>query len=131
MNTHQILQALLYNHQIEPVSALDAQQLTLKEHQSLAQLQCKPSGFLNQYDQLFRYVALWLLQRGYALTDHQPHQSLLCINQQWACEQQINNVIKRRHQLKKRLNLQPPSLAEENTLRALLVQLQQQTSQAC
>lgn len=131
MTTQQTLQLLLSNQQIVPVNTSQVLLLIAKEQQSLAQLQRKPQSFLNHYDQLFRYVSLWLLQRGYALTDHQPHQSLLRINQQWACDQQITNVIKRRHQLKKRLNLQPPSMAEENTLRALLVQLQQQTSQAC
>ena len=131
MSSKTLIQALIDQHQIRAISLSEKHQLILKENSSLERLIRQRPSYLNRYDQLFRYVSLWLLHQGYALTDHQPHQTLLGICEQWACEQQIRNVIYRRHQLKKRECLQPPTLAEENTLRALIVQVQQQVSQAC
>lgn len=120
----QLLQQLQQSQHIQPVDSVTALPLIQQEKASLKRLQQQPSSFLNQYDQLFRYVSLWLLQQGYSLTSYQPHQTLLQITTLWGCQEQIRFVIKRRHYLKKRINLQPASQLEVNTLQALLSHIQ-------
>lgn len=131
MSPLQLLQQLQQKQQIEPVSRVAALSCIQQEQASLKRLQQQPGSFLNQYDQLFRYVSLWLLQQGYVLTGHQPHQALLQVTAQWACSQQIRSMINSRHRLKKRINLQPATLLETNTLQALLSQVRVLTLQAC
>ena len=131
MRSLNLLNTLLQNGQIASVTLQEAQILSDKEHVSLKRLQQQPASYLNHYDQLFRHVSLWLLQHGYNLTDYQPHQSLMLVTRQWACEQQLRLMIKRRHALKKRLHLQPPTLAEQNTLRALLTRFESNDTEPC
>ena len=86
------------------IRSIDAQQLQQRQQQELMSLkrlqQCK-SNYLNDYDQLFRYVTLWLLQQGYDLTNHEPHQVLKSICLFYRSDVDIQGFIQHRHQLKK------------------------------
>lgn len=55
------------------IRIINPEQLKICQQQqieSLKLLQQRQSSYLNYYDQLFRYVNLWLLQQGYTLTNH-------------------------------------------------------------
>ena len=75
-----------------------------QELQGLQVLQRRADGsFLNQYDQLFRYVSLFLLHQGYDVSVQKPHQSLRVVCQQLAPqagEAEIASMIQMRHHLK-------------------------------
>jgi hypothetical protein len=94
------------------IKAIDAQHTNQRQQQeitSLEQLQQRPVSYLNDYDQLFRYVALWLLQQGYDLTNHEPHQVLksICLLNRPYMDVQV--LIQHRHQLKKGVLLKSDS----------------------
>lgn len=88
---------------IQPVSDAQKNLRIAQELQSLARLQTQEIGYLNQYDQLFRYVSLVLLEAGYELTNHQPHQVLKMICTLYCSEREVEAMIKHRHALKKRM----------------------------
>ena len=73
----------------------------LAEVQSLNKLQKQVSSYLNDYDQLFRLVSIWLLVRGYDLTNYQPHQVLKAVSLLQCASCEIERMIQIRHQLKK------------------------------
>lgn len=94
------------------IKAIDAQHTKQRQQQeitSLKQLQQRPASYLNDYDQLFRYVALWLLQQGYDLANHEPHQVLksICLLHRPYVDVQV--LIQHRHQLKKGVLLKSDS----------------------
>ena len=68
---------------------------------SLKKLQQRKPNYLNDYDQLFRYVALWLLQQGYELTNHEPHQVLKCVCLLHCPNIDVQGLVRHHHQLKK------------------------------
>lgn len=72
-----------------------------KEQQGLLCLQQREVGYLNTYDQLFRLITMWLLQQGYDLTNHQPHQVLKAVCRIHCPEQVIESVVQHRHEFKK------------------------------
>lgn len=71
-----LIYQLLEKNRIKEINAQHAKQRQQQELMSLKQLQQRQPTYLNDYDQVFRYVALWLLQQGYDLTNHEPHQVL-------------------------------------------------------
>lgn len=78
-----------------------------EEIESLKRLKRRSPCYLNQYDQLFRLMTVWLLGHGYDLTNHQPHQVLkdICLLN---CPQlPIEQMIQQRHQLKKQFVADP------------------------
>lgn len=74
-----------------------------QEQQHLNRLKAQENGYLNQYDQLFRYVNLALLDAGYDLTNHQPHQVLKAVCLQYGSVSEVNEMVQHRHALKKRI----------------------------
>lgn len=93
--------------QQQRVQALNVSQLQLRigeEIQSLRQLKARKECFLNRYDQLFRYISLWLLVRGYDLTNYQPHQVLKTVCVLHCPDWEMDKIIRQRHQLKKKLS---------------------------
>ena len=110
-----LFQDLLQWKRIEPVNSKQAEQRFQQEKQSLSKLcQHKPS-YLNRYDQLFRYITMWLLQHGYDLTDYQPHQTLKAVCLLHFPHKDIEQIIRERHLVKKGLKLN----AEPNVGREL------------
>ena len=96
----------LMHHMFEKkhIRSIDAQRLRqLHELMTLKKLQHRKQSYLNDYDQLFRYVTLWLLQQGYDLTQHEPHQVLKSICLFHCPDVDIQGFIQHRHQLKKGL----------------------------
>lgn len=86
------------------IQSLDTQHLQRRQQQelmSLKQLQQRQPNYLNDYDQLFRNVTLWLLQQGYDLTPHEPHQVLKNVCLFHLPDMDIQGLIQHRHQLKK------------------------------
>jgi len=75
-----------------------------EEIQHLEQLLRRKANYLNAYDQLFRYISIWLLIRGYDLTNYQPHQVLKAVCALNCASWKIDNMIRQRHQLKKKLS---------------------------
>jgi hypothetical protein len=72
-----------------------------REQRALAALQRQPQPtYLQQYDLLFRWVSLWLLQRGYRLSGHQPHQVLARVCEQFASAELVRGLVRGRHALK-------------------------------
>lgn len=63
-------------------------------------LKIQPRTFLQDYDVLFRYVSIWLLEQGYVLTNYQPHQVLARVCEQVIDRQQVSELIRCRHELK-------------------------------
>jgi len=72
-----------------------------QEVSSLLRLKRCESSYLNQYDQLFRLVSIWLLIEGYDLTNHQPHQVLKMVCLLNCSDRNIEKMIEQRHLLKK------------------------------
>lgn len=73
----------------------------VREQRSLDRLQRLPSRtYLQEYDLLFRYVSLWLVEQGYELTNKQPHRVLTQVCEQFMSHPQVQEVIKCRHALK-------------------------------
>ena len=104
-----LFQDLLQCKRIQSVNPQQVEQRFQQENKSLAKLcQHKPS-YLNRYDQLFRYITIWLLQHGYDLTDHQPHQTLKVVCLSHLPHKNIEQIIRERHLLKKgsKLNAEP------------------------
>lgn len=126
MNISNMISQLIDNGQISIVLSAHRQSLMQRELDSLYRLCQREASYLNRYDRLFRYVSLWLLQHGYAMTGISPHQTLLQISQQWADSTQVRAMIKRRHQLKKRICQQAPTPLEQHTLNFLLSCMQHQ-----
>lgn len=96
----------LLNQMLEKkrIQYVDAKQVQIRQQQelmSLKQIQQRKPSFLNDYDQLFRYVTLWLLQQGYDLTNHEPHQVLKSVCLLHRPYVDIQALIQHRHQLKK------------------------------
>lgn len=89
--------------QIQPIDDAQKKLRMTQEVQSLARLKTQDVSYLNQYDQLFRYVSLALLKAGYDLTKHQPHQVLKAICALYCSEREVEAMIKHRHALKKRM----------------------------
>ena len=88
------------------IRIINPEQLQICQQQqidSLKLLQQRQSSYLNYYDQLFRYVNLWLLQKGYTLTNHEPHQVLKSICLLHCPEIDIQTLVQHRHHLKKGL----------------------------
>ena len=77
LSEENILLGLIQQQRLKVISASQQQLRLSNEIQSLAQLKSRSEGFLNAYDQLFRYISIWLLIRGYDLTNNQPHQVLI------------------------------------------------------
>ena len=76
---HSLFIDLLQMKRIQSVSQLQVELRYQQEMNSLSRLCQQKSSYLNRYDQLFRYITLWLLQHGYDLTDYQPHQTLKAV----------------------------------------------------
>ena len=73
----------------------------VREQRSFERLQRLPvRTYLQEYDLLFRYVSLWLVEQGYELTNKQPHQILARVCEQFVPAGQVQEVIRCRHQLK-------------------------------
>lgn len=90
-----------------------------RELQALARLQrLQHPTFLQRYDQLFRWVSLWLLACGYALTNYQPHQVLAQVCALFVDPGQVRELIRCRHALK--YGARAPSRAGESVLAELL-----------
>lgn len=88
---------------IVEVSAWMQQKRIEEERASLSHLKLDVPDYLNIYDQLFRLVTLWLLDYGFDLTNHQPHQVLKAVCRFHCPELPIEAMVKHRHELKKRL----------------------------
>ncbi|WP_043971501.1 MULTISPECIES: hypothetical protein [Acinetobacter] len=98
-----ILQQLQQQGRIAVVQPKQQLQRLQQEQQGLLYLQQREIDYLNTYDQLFRLVTMWLLQQGYDLTNHQPHQVLKVVCRIHCPEQIIEPVVQHRHELKKGL----------------------------
>jgi hypothetical protein len=73
----------------------------VREQRSLDRLQRLPSRtYLQEYDLLFRYVSLWLVEQGYELTNKQPHQVLAQVCEQFASREQVKEIVRCRHEFK-------------------------------
>ncbi|UOQ76527.1 hypothetical protein MUN84_18615 [Hymenobacter sp. 5516J-16] len=80
-----------------------------QEQRSIERLLARPRRtYLQEYDLLFRYVSLWLLERGYVLTGYQPHQVLMRVCCQHISPALVKEVVQSRHALKYN-SLPPPS----------------------
>jgi hypothetical protein len=91
-----------------------------REERALAALRwVEHPTYLQQYDLLFRWVSRWLLAQGYALTNHQPHQVLAAVCQQFVESTQVQELVRCRHSLK--YDHVPPSAASQATLQELLL----------
>ena len=64
LSEENILLGLIQQQRLKVISASQQQLRLSTEIQSLAQLKSRSEGFLNAYDQLFRYISIWLLIRG-------------------------------------------------------------------
>ncbi|MDQ9021829.1 hypothetical protein RFI02_12005 [Acinetobacter sichuanensis] len=93
-NLHQI-------GRIVPVHPTQMNQRIDDEIVSLNRLQQRNPCYLNQYDQLFRLITVWLLTQGYDLTNYQPHQVLKAVCLLNCPDWDIEKVIEQRHLLKK------------------------------
>ena len=90
-----------------------------QEQRVLVRLQRIPKPtFLQEYDQLFRWVSLWLLDRGYRLSNFQPHQVLALVCEQFATRAEVREMIRCRHLMKH--DGIPPSKAGHLTLIRLI-----------
>jgi len=90
-----------------------------QEQRMLARLQRIPKPtFLQEYDQLFRWVSLWLLDHGYRLSNFQPHQVLALVCEQFATRIEVREMIRCRHMMK--YDGTPPSKAGQLTLVRLI-----------
>lgn len=114
--------------QIQPICDAQKKQRILQEHQSLERLKVQGYSYLNQYDQLFRYISLVVLEAGYDLTNHQPHQVLKMICSLYCPEIEVEAMIKHRHALKKRMVFDVFAV-EQKTLTQCIQALK--VSQAC
>jgi hypothetical protein len=93
-----VLKELLINGALEKNQDF---QLLENELQSLFRLQKKePKGYLTNYDILFRYVSIWLLQQGYVLTNTNPHVVLRELCSCFIDNCIISEIISSRHHLK-------------------------------
>lgn len=93
------------------LTSVFGESLIVKEQQALRRLRQRPvQTFLSSYDILFRLVSLKLLERGFALTDYQPHQALARVCALFEEPRRVKEVIRCRHDLKYE-SLQPTSLA--------------------
>ena len=123
---HSLFIDLLQMKRIQSVSQLQVELRYQQEMNSLSRLCQQKSSYLNRYDQLFRYITLWLLQHGYDLTDYQPHQTLKAVCLSHFPNWDIGEVVRQRHLLKKGLKLNPESDVDQelqhcvNTFQALL-----------
>ncbi len=104
LSEENILLGLIQQQRLKVISASQQQLRLSTEIQSLAQLKSRSEGFLNAYDQLFRYISIWLLIRGYDLTNNQPHQVLKAVCILNCSNWEIDKIIYQRHQLKKKLS---------------------------
>jgi exonuclease VII large subunit len=98
-----LIYQMLEKKRIQSVDAEHVQRRQQQELMSLKQLQQRQLSYLNHYDQLFRYVNLWLLKQGYTLTKHEPHQVLKSICLLHCPDVDIQTLIQHRHHLKKGL----------------------------
>ena len=101
MSHKPLLIQLQQQGRIQAISVAEANQRFMHEQHSLCRLQQRNASYLNDYDQLFRLISMWLLQQGYDLTNLQPHQVLKAICHFYCPELQIEQVIQHRHVLKK------------------------------
>ena len=93
-----------------------------KEQRALTMLLGVPRPtFLQRYDILFRWVSLWLLEKGYALTNEQPHQVLAKVCGLFTSAEQVQGLVRARHGLK--YEQATPSTESKATLENLLKQL--------
>lgn len=104
LSEENILLGLIQQQRLKVISASQQQLRLSTEIQRLAQLKSRSEGFLNAYDQLFRYISIWLLIRGYDLTNNQPHQVLKAVCILNCSNWEIDKIIYQRHQLKKKLS---------------------------
>lgn len=98
---HSLFIDLLQMKRIQSVSQLQVELRYQQEMNSLSRLCQQKSSYLNRYDQLFRYITLWLLQHGYDLTDYQPHQTLKAVCLSHFPNWDIEEVVRQRHLLKR------------------------------
>lgn len=96
-----ILQQQQQDHRIVAISVWMQQKRIEEEQYRLLKLQRECPDYLNLYDQLFRLVTLWLLEQGFDLTNHQPHQVLKVICRLYCPTLSIDLMVQHRHQLKK------------------------------
>ena len=86
---------------IQPINAIEMHQRIDAELKQLNKLQQRQASYLNQYDQLFRLITVWLLVQGFDLTNHQPHQVLKSVCSLQCPDVEVERMIQLRHQLKK------------------------------
>lgn len=108
-NLRPFFQTQLKLERIQSVNQTTALQRIQQEQQQLKKLQTNIPSYLNQYDQLFRWMSLALLQHGFDLTQHQPHQVLKAWLTQFFPQHAIDTLISHRHQLKKKISQQVDS----------------------
>lgn len=96
--SYSFLNQFLQSGQLVRSSSIEYQ---VREQRSLDRLQRLPfKTYLQDYDLLFRYVSLWLVQQGYELTNSQPHQVLARVCEQFVSRAQVQEVVRCRHALK-------------------------------
>ena len=96
-----LLERLLKWQRIESISPILRAQRLAAELTQLKNLQSHSEDYLNIYDQLFRYISIWLLMHDCDLTNHQAHQALREICLVHCPHLQIDKMIRQRHQLQK------------------------------
>ncbi|RFP64360.1 hypothetical protein D0N36_14315 [Hymenobacter lapidiphilus] len=120
MNHELLLASLCHSGHLRPLAD---EHYRRQEQQSLLRLLANPRRtFLQDYDVLFRYVSLWLLARGYVLSNHQPHQVLSRVCGQLAPPALVQQVVSSRHAIK--YDGRPPTPAAVASLSQLTAQLQ-------
>lgn len=98
-----LLLTQLQLERIKPIQPSQRANRIDEELDSYARLKKRNEDYLNQYDELFRLITIWLLVQGYDLTNIQPHQVLKVVCQ-WHCPDcDIEQMIQQRHLIKKRL----------------------------
>lgn len=96
-----LYQQFIQNGQIKPITPTQQCLRINEELKQLQRLKQQPSNYLNEYDQLFRLVSLLLLDHGYDLTNHQPHQLLKQVCHSHCPNTAIEKMIQHRHDIKK------------------------------
>ena len=100
-----LLKHFLSNQQnmgrLVPIHPTQMNQRIDEEISGFVRLKQRYPSYLNQYDQLFRLVTVWLLVQGYDLTNYQPHQVLKAVCLLNCPDWGIEQIIEQRHLLKK------------------------------
>ena len=96
-----LLSNLHHIGRIVPIHPIQINQRIDEEIYGFVRLKQRYPSYLNQYDQLFRLVTVWLLTHGYDLTNNQPHQVLKAVCLLNCSDWDIEKMIEQRHLLKK------------------------------